>query len=193
MINGGGFMNIIQAIEKRRSIRRFKDKPIPDEIIKKILNTAVQAPSGKNRQPWHFIVIRDKKKKKMMEIIRQVINRDKKQGRDTGSSEGTARAMDQAAVTIFVFNTNAQRSRDKTASSIVDVQSIGAAIQNMLLAAMEYGIGSLWICDVYYADDELCSWLGQTNEMVAAVSLGYPDEQPNARPRKSIKQVSEWF
>ena len=133
-------MNIIQAIEKRRSIRRFKDKPIPDEIIKKILNTAVQAPSGKNRQPWHFIVIRDKKKKKMMEIIRQVINRDKKQGRDTGSSEGTARAMDQAAVTIFVFNTNAQRSRDKTASSIVDVQSIGAAIQNMLLAAMEYGI-----------------------------------------------------
>jgi len=75
----------------------------------------------------------------------------------------------------------------------VDTQSIGAAIQNMLLAAQELGIGTLWICDVFYAYDELCAWLGQKNQMIAAVSLGYPDEQPNARPRKTVDEVTVWF
>ena len=75
----------------------------------------------------------------------------------------------------------------------MDVQSIGAAIQNMLLTALECNIGTLWICDVFYADNELCEWLGQTHELIAAVSLGYPDEQPNARPRKQIEEVSTWL
>ncbi|MGB3480530.1 MAG: nitroreductase family protein, partial [bacterium] len=187
------FMNIIEAITKRRSIRKFKGTPISDDIIIKILNAAVQAPSGKNRQPWHFIVVKDEKKNEMMNILRQVINNAKQQGRDTGSSEGTAQTMEQAPVTIFIFNANAERAKGKKTSNIVDAQSIGAAIQNMLLASLEYDIGSLWICDVFYADDELCTWLGQTQEMIAAVSLGYPDEQPNARPRKQIEEVAEWF
>lgn len=186
-------MNIMEAIAQRRSIRKFKNTSIPDEVIIKILNAAIQAPSGKNNQPWHFVVVKEDKKAEMIRIIRQAINNVKEQGGNIGSSEGTARVMEQAAVTVFIFNTNAERERGKKISNVVDVQSIGAAIQNLLLAAMEYGIGSLWICDVFYADDELCTWLGQTHEMIAAVSLGYPDEKPNARPRKSVTEVTEWF
>ena len=186
-------MNTIEAIVQRRSIRRFKDTPISDEIIDKILNAAVHAPSGRNNQPWHFVVVKEDKKAEMIRVMRQAINNIKEQGGDIGSSEGTARAMEQAAATIFVFNTNAERVRGKKISNVVDVQSIGAAIQNMLLVAMEYGIGSLWICDVFYADDELSTWLGQTHEMIAAVSLGYPDEKPNARPRKPVEEVTKWL
>jgi nitroreductase len=72
---------------------------------------------------------------------------------------------------------------------VVDIQSVGAAIQNMLLAARDLGVGSLWICDVFYAYEVLRAWLGEGGEMIAAVCLGYADEAPSARPRKGIDEV----
>lgn len=63
----------------------------------------------------------------------------------------------------------------------------------MLPAALELGLGTLWICDVFYAYDDLCDWLGQEHQMIAAVSLGYPDEQPGPRPRKPLTEVAEWL
>ncbi len=73
---------------------------------------------------------------------------------------------------------------------VVNIQSIGAAIQNMLLAAVELGIGSLWVCDVFYAYEELCEWLGEEGEMIAAICLGFADESPDARWRKPIDEVT---
>jgi nitroreductase len=60
----------------------------------------------------------------------------------------------------------------------------------MLLAAHDLGLGSLWICDVYFAYDELIKWLGEDCQMVAAVSFGYPAESPAARPRKTVDEVT---
>jgi len=77
--------------------------------------------------------------------------------------------------------------------SLVNTQSIGAAIQNMLLAAEAAGLGTLWICDVLVAEDELAAWLGRTDELVAAVAVGYADEAPPARPRKSWREVTDWL
>jgi nitroreductase len=115
-------------------------------------------------------------------------------GENVGGGEWTAKVMAQAAVTIFVFNPQGLRpwvahSVGQMLQDVVDIQSIGAAIQNMLLAAQDLGIGSLWICDVFYAYEELSKWLGETGEMIAAVSLGYADENPGPRPRKPINEV----
>jgi nitroreductase len=187
---GETIMNTLEAIAERRSIRRFKNAPIPDEVIVKILNAGIQAPSGKNRQPWHFVVVKQDKRPEMIRIMREAIGKVKKEGGDTGSSEWTANSMEQAPVTIFIFNRYAE---ERHAMNVVDVQSIGAAIQNMLLAAQELGVGTLWICDVFYAYNELRAWLGQNYDMIAAVSLGYPNENPEARPRKSVDEMTEWF
>jgi len=191
-------VNTLEAIAQRRSIRKFKDAPVPDDVLAKILQAATLAPSGKNRQPWRFIAVREDKRAEMVHVMRESIARLKERGVNTGSSEWTAKVMERAPVTVFVFNEHAEYAempKDIAAvmMNLVDVQSIGAAIQNMLLAAQELGIGTLWICDVFYAYEELCAWLGQTHQMIAAVSLGYADEQPKARPRKSVSQVTEWL
>lgn len=188
-------MNTLEAITRRRSIRKFKDTPVSDETIARILSAAIQAPSGKNRQPWRFIVVKEDKRPEMVRIMREAIEGLKAQGVNTGSSEWTAGVMEQAPVTIFVFNAYAESTdRDEPSSmNVVDVQSIGAAIQNLLLAALELGLGTLWICDVFYAYEELCTWLGETHQMVAAVALGYADEQPRARPRKAVNEVTTWL
>ena len=62
--------------------------------------------------------------------------------------------------------------------------------RNMTLAATELGLGSLWICDTYFAYQELCSWAG--GELAAVMALGYPDEEPGPRPRKRLEEAAEW-
>jgi nitroreductase len=193
-------MNTLEAIAARRSIRRFKPDPIPEETLTQILTAGSLAPSGKNRQPWRFVVVKEDQRPEMLRILQEGINRTVAKGEDPGSSEWTAHVMEQAPVTVFVFNPDGiypwlAHSIDQNFTEVVDTQSIGAAIQNMLLAALDLGIGSLWICDVFYAYEELANWLGEgasehaRGQMIAAISFGYPDEAPPARKRKSLDEL----
>jgi len=191
-------MDTLEAIAARRSIRQFKDTPIPDDVLRTILKAATQAPSSKNRQPWRFIVVTGDKRREMVRVMRDGMARAKARGEGLGSAESTARIMEQAPVTIFVFNPHGNHpylahSIGEMFDDLVNVQSIGAAIQNLLLAAQALGIGSLWIGDVFHAYDELCAWLGEQCEMIAAVSLGTADEQPDARPRRPVSRVARWL
>ncbi len=190
-------MNTREAIADRRSIRRFKSDPIPEEALQAILTAGIQAPSGKNRQPWRFVVVGEEKRAEMIQIMRQGIAKTKARGEDIGSAEWTAEVMEGAPITVFVFNAHGvhpwqPHSEMQTWMDVVNIQSIGAAIQNMLLAAQDLNIGSLWICDVFEAYWELSEWMGETSQMIAAVSLGYPDESPAARPRKPMGEVLRW-
>jgi len=187
-------MNTFDAIATRRSIRKFKAAPVPDELLQKVLKAATLAPSGKNRQPWRLVVVRGERRREMMRVMREGLANSKAQGRELGSAENSARVMEQAPLTVFVFNPDGRRpwlehSLDQMFWDVVDIQSVGAAIQNMLLAAQDLGLGSLWICDVFSAYEELCNWLGESGELIAAVALGYADESPSARPRKPLGEV----
>ena len=187
-------MNTLEAIAARRSIRKFKPDPISEEALTTILTAATQAPSGKNRQPWRFVVVKEDQRPEMIRLMQAGINRCVARGDDPGSSEWTTHVMEQAPVTVFIFNPDGlhpwlAHSIDQNFTELVDTQSIGAAIQNMLLAALDLGLGSLWICDVFYAYEELANWLGEKGQMIAAVSFGYPDEVPAARPRKPISDL----
>jgi nitroreductase len=191
--------NTLETIAARRSIRRFKDQPVPDEVLEAILKAGTQAPSGKNRQPWRFAVVLGERRAEMVRIMREGIAEAVAQGEHPGSSQWTANIMEQAPVTVFVFNPHGKypwlaHSPQEMFQDLVNVQSVGAAIQNMLLAAQDLGLGSLWIADVFYAYGKLCEWLGREGQMmVAAVSFGYPDESPAARPRKAVDKVTRWL
>jgi len=189
----------LQAIGERRSIRKFKHQDVPREVVEAVLQAALQAPSGKNRQPWRFVVVDgDEKRAQMIRVMRAGIEESKAQGMATGTAIMTARVMEGAPVTVFVFNPEGQHpwthhSIGQTFLEAVDTQSIGAAIQNMLLAAQDMGLGTLWMCDVWSAYEQLASWLGEPGQLVAAVAIGYPDEQPAARPRRPMSEVVRWF
>jgi nitroreductase len=187
-------MEILDAIEARRSIRKYRDAPIEEEKLRAILSAAMRAPSGKNRQPWRFVVVRSDKRGELVRVMREGIAKTKARGEDTGSSEWTAKVIAQAPVTVFIYNPQGlppweAHSTGQMFDDVVDIQSAGAAIQNMLLTAQGLGIGSLWMCDVFYGYEEIGAWLGERGEMIAAVALGYADESPAARPRKGYEEV----
>ncbi len=189
-------MDISQAISQRRSIRRFEDKPVPRELIEKILHAATLAPSGKNAQPWRFIVLEGKKKDEVVDILERSVASLKEAGIPTGSAENSARIMLRAPVAILVLNPRrtAKDFEDRwdQLGCLVDTQSVGAAIQNMLLQATALGLGTLWICDVFFAEREILRHFDTSDELIAAVSVGYPAEAPSPRPRKSWQEVTTW-
>lgn len=74
-----------------------------------------------------------------------------------------------------------------------NLQSIGACIENICLTATDMGIGSLWICDIDCAFTEIENLLGKQDvSLVAGISLGYPLEAPNARPRLATSELVDW-
>jgi len=191
-------MNTLEAIRTRRSIRRFKSDPLPEDVLKEILTAATLAPSGKNKQPWRFVVVRADKRPELIAVMRAGLAARKAEGVPLGSSEWTTKVMEQAPVTLLIFNIAEEdpfgrKDFGDVFGNMVDVQSIGAAIQNLLLAAQELGVGSLWICDIFYAYGEVCAWLNERHQLIAAVSLGYADEAPLPRPRKALDEVVRWL
>ena len=105
--------------------------------------------------------------------------------------------MEEAPVILFVINPlgkgiESECTIEERIFEICNIQSLSASIQNMLLAATEKGIGSLWICDIYFAYSELCQWLNCDGELMAAIAFGYPRESPQERPRKELQEIVQW-
>lgn len=194
---------MLDAIAARRSIRKFKNTPVPRHIIEEIIKAGALAPSSKNRQPWHFVVTTGKAKEEALAAMEQGLHREAQQPFLPESAQYIAGAwntlaiMRQAPVIIFVVNPLGldlltPQNAENRVFEICNTQSIGAAVENMSLAAVENGLGSLWICDIYFAYRELCAWLNCGGELAAAFALGYAGEEPAPRPRKSWSETVEW-
>ena len=195
---------MIPEIYDRRSIRKFLDKPISQKDIMDIIQSGVKAPSSKNRQPWKYIVIQGNAKADMLNVFRKGIDREENESallpqskQHIAAAKYTVDIMEKAPTIIFVVNSlgkdiSTELTPEEHIYEICNIQSISASIQNMLLAATEKGIGSLWICDIYFAYSELCKWLNSDGQLIAAIAFGYPDESPQARPRRKLDDIVEW-
>lgn len=194
---------MLSAIRNRRSIRKYRNLDVPRHMIEDILQSGILAPSSKNCQPWKFIVVTGSAKNDLLAVMRKGIEREKnrplfpKSAQYLSGAEYTLEIMGQSPVIIFIANSLGMDIRsaltpEERIYEICNAQSIGAAIENMTLTATELGLGSLWICDTYFAYNELCDWLAVDGELFAAMTVGYADENPSARPRKSMDDVVEW-
>ncbi len=194
---------MLAAIANRRSIRKFKDTDVPIYMIKEILEAGILAPSSKNRQPWKFVVAMGTGKREALKVMRKGLEREKinpllpKSAQHLDGAKYTLKSIEQASAIIFIVNTLgidvlSPLNTEEHIYEICNAQSIGAAVQNMTLAAAELGLGSLWICDTYFSYQELKDWLKAGGELFAAMAIGYADENPPARPRRKLDDVVEW-
>lgn len=194
----------LDVISRRRSIRRYKQTEIPPELVNEILEAGRLAPSGKNRQPWRFLVYGGDPKRRLLETMEAGISREAGQeallpesAHGLPDARNTLRIMREAPLLIMVFNPHGKPpfdaiTPDERFAEIVDSLSIGAAIENMLLTAEAMGIGSLWIANTCFAYPELVSHMKITGQLIGAVALGYADEQPAQRPRKPLEELVEY-
>ncbi len=166
-----------EIIKKRRSIRQFDSREIPLQTLYNCLNTAKFAPSGKNRQPWKVKIVTEEEKNDLISIVQNMYEGDIL----PGSLQLSLNAIKAADKLLIVFNAYSYHEENYPRNRLLmDVQSIGAFIQNLLLLLTEEGISSLWLNDLYYAKEILEDYLVQGEyELIAGVAIGYASiEQP---------------
>lgn len=166
----------MNAIFTRRSIRKYTDKVISEELIEQILKAGMAAPSANNEQPWHFIVINDKK------ILNEIPN-----------IHPSSLMLKEASHGIVVCGDPSLQKHEG-----YWVQDCSAAIQNMLVMAQDLGLGSVWL-GVYPREDRvkgIQELLNMPEEIIplAVISIGYPAEvkEPSGRFNPSRIHTNKW-
>lgn len=194
-------MNIIS---ERRSIRKYKGVTVSRIDIETILNAGILAPSAKNRQSWKYYVYEGAKKDELLACMESGLVRERDEEKLLPNSQNdlldafnTLRIMKEAPILIIIENTNGfspylEIDADNRVMEICDTLSIGASVQNVLLTATKLGYGTLWIANTCFAYTELVNFVKIRGQLVGAISLGVPDENPNQRPRKKFEDVVEF-
>ena len=166
-------MECIEAIKERRSIRRYKDSVIEEEIIEELLDAAQMAPSAGNLQARDFIVISNKVTKQ--KLAQAALDQS---------------FIEQAPVVIVVVaNINRSSRIYRSRGGLYAIQDATAALMNLLLAAHSKGLATCWVgaFDEYAVSDILAIPPGTTP--IAIVPVGYPDEKPKSPSRMGLDKV----
>ena len=159
-------MEFDEVIRKRQSIRKYKSDTVSKEMIHKVLEAARLAPSGGNRQPWHFIVVQDKE------------NIGKLAGRQQWAAE--------APVMILGLV-------DKRVNASYYYNDMGIAFEHIVLKATDLGLGTCWM-GMMRRSNEARELLGVPEELEVIIQtpLGYPAETPERRGRKTLEEIVSW-
>jgi len=177
---------IKNTILKRISTRTFNAAIVSCDYVYEGIEIAKFAPSGKNRQPWKIKILTDKEKKELLGILISKKNALK----EYGSLAISINSIYQCSKVLLVFNpfsyTEKSYSRNRL---LMDIQSIGAFIQNLLLFFAERNIASLWINDVYFAKHEIEQTINSDLELVAAIAIGYSSYTKKNSSRKSLNDI----
>jgi len=196
--------SFMETVRSRRSVKqRFSERPVGDDVLKQVLEAATWAPSAHNSQPWSFVVIRDNAvKRELAESMALAWRRDLEQD-STPRDERERRIADSidrisnAPVLLVVCLTkeHMQKYRDERRQKceyMMAVQSVAAAIQNLLLAAHELRLGSCWMCAPLFSQESVREILGIPRhvEPQALVTLGYFEGSIEAPPRKSMAETA---
>jgi coenzyme F420-0:L-glutamate ligase/coenzyme F420-1:gamma-L-glutamate ligase len=185
------------AIKERRSIRKYLEQPIPKEILGEVLEAAGWAPSAHNAQPWRFIVLSDPTvKRRLAEAMAKSWAVDMaKDGVKIDSSIfklrverfATAPALILACLTMEGMIKFADEKRQRSERDLA-MQSLAAAVQNLLLTAHAKGLGACWFCAPAFCRETVRKTLHIPYEVEpeALIAIGYPAEKPPAPPRKPL-------
>ena len=163
-------MELMEVIRKRRSIRRYKPDPVPDEDIKYVLEAARLAPSWANTQCWHFIVVTDEYVKK--EVAQ--------------AGNGNRWIAKAPVIIVACADPRVPGAKGDMPNYLIDM---GIAIEHLILAATERGLGTCWIGAFHESKVKEVLGLPEYIRVVASTPLGYPDEAPAARSRKSLEEI----
>ena len=199
-------MDVLEAIYTTRAMRRVKPDPIPDEVLRAIFDAAIRAPSGGNQQTWSFVVVRDAElRKRLQELYKPLIEALFAPGgpyaallevEDAELREQNRRVRNSAlylgdhlheapVIVIACIRTGGQRTNITTGSSIYP------AVQNLMLAARAFGVGSALTTIHRGRQDEVRELLGIPAEVetAALIPLGYPKGRWGVAKRRPLEEV----
>ena len=184
-------MDAWEALLTRRSIRKYKPDPVPEDLLRELLEAACAAPSAINQQHWHFVALRSPE---ALADLREIMGRtaerfrpvlEQRFSRNPGTiaeTETFLTTLGGAPVCVLAFFLRPDYpDRDGA------MQSVSAALENLLLAARAKDLGSCWLSApqrMGFGGELRDRFAPGKGEFVAAVTLGWPDQSPSMPPRR---------
>lgn len=172
----------MREIEERRSIRHYKDKEVEPELVDKLLESARLAPSGSNTQPWNFIVVRNRE---TIEKLAFVTHKQK--------------WLSKVPLLLVCVADSKRRFQDGAFRPVDDysvlpelkmmIRDSAIAMEHISLEAVHLGLGTCWACWFEQKDIRPVLNVPEDHYVVGLIAVGYPDEEPEARPRKSMEEM----
>lgn len=168
-------MDVKTAIKKRKSIRLFKEKIVPDHLITEVVDAARRAPSGHNLQPWNFVIVKDKKTKLKFRENNIFIQKE----------------MYKAPVVIVCCTNKSAYSKHsiKRLEDAMNIVNLSLSSAFIVLRATELGLGT---CFVAWCDKEKIKKTLKIPKQIIipyVIVMGYPAEHPKPRSRKKLSEI----
>ena len=163
-------MELKEAIEKRKSIRDYEDKPIPEDMLLRVLEAARLAPSGGNSQPWKFIVVRDGKRRQKL----------------AQSAAGQTFVAEAPVVIAAVATKPKIVMMCEVPEYAVD---LAIAVHHITLAAVDEGLGTCWIGAFSQEEARGVLSVPEKYQIVALLPLGFTKQPEGPKTRKSLNEI----
>ncbi|SDE70256.1 nitroreductase family protein [Sporomusa acidovorans] len=204
----------LDFIYKRHSVRKFTEEQVPEQTIKELIKAAIHAPSGKNQQNWHFVVVTNKEKIAEIARIVEMKNaelstylRDEAKIKGFKGTVGYHTVFKGAPVLVLVYAGPYDTIADMLLADGVmpreeaikytkpnpGIQNIAAALENLQLAAANLGYGTCWMTGPTYAAEEISAYIGFKKDgyhLAAMSPLGVPaTDKLSSPPRKPLEDV----
>jgi len=219
-MNAGGAPDgpgMLDWLRTRRSRRTFEDRPVPREVLGRLVEAAITAPSNTNRQPWKFAVVTGEATRKRLasavraraDEIKAIIRQGHHAEDFSNYSDFFHEPLESAAAIVvpqyraypdliadLIQSGGGDPSKYHTAASMqAELCSTSAAVMALLLQAHAEGLGACWMAGPMVGKDEVEALLGikEPWRMVGAVAIGHPVGEVQAPGRKSIERVVSWF
>jgi nitroreductase len=167
--------DVIAAIEERRSIREFEETPIPDATIGRLIESARLAPSAGNLEPWKFVVVK-------RDDLKQAL-----------ASAAFGQNFIGVAPVCIVVCAEPERSAARygeRGANLYCLQDSAAAVQNILLTATAYGLGSCWVGAFDETQVKEILGLAPKYKPVAILPIGYSADEPMEIPRRPLEETT---
>lgn len=166
----------IDAIQSRRSIRKFREDPVPPDMVRQVLEAGRLAPSWKNLQAWEILVVTESAKRREIS--------------DALEGNPAQKGVSQAPVLLVIC-------ADPEKSGVMDgkeyyMTDIGITMDHIMLQAADLGLGTVFIG--LFDEEKIRGVAGipEKYRIVALTPLGYPEKHPEPRPRKNIDEIVHW-
>lgn len=208
------YNSLLSLVRKRRSYRRFKPDPIPDEIVDKILEVAQWAPSGFNTQPWEFVILTEEEhRKKIVEItssywtdsVEMEKAREEWQGRTWNLKGMTDETGDYSEAPVYILLFGDPRPLDalpmgvqcdKHRKQLIYQASLANTFLYLHLAATTFGLGAQWysVVQTPYCSCLIKDYLGIPKEfdIFDMIVLGYPAVTPPRKYQRKLEDIRHW-
>lgn len=188
-------MNVIEAINSRRSIGKMRQEPPTRDQIEGLLQAAIQAPNHHETQPWRFFVLAGKAREELGEIMMENLRQKMSETASDKAKAALEKERHKPLRSPVLIVTACQHTADNRAVEIEDLEATAAATQNILLAAEEMGLATIWRTGDAAYNDKVKAWLGlqPQDQIVGIVYVGYAAIPVSEREGRTFADKTKWL